>query len=214
MKDFIFISDFDGTITKKDFYWILLDDYIGQKGIDYYYEWKKEKLIGTEFLNKVFTWHDFTEEERVEILGKVQIDNDLEKVIELIEELGGDFHILSAGFRYYIDAALAKRNLSHLHVITNEGDFRNNTFIMEPDESSPWYSKVYGVDKGLVAKHYKAKAKKLYFAGDSEPDFHAAKYADVIFAKEELAKLLDEAGIDYYSYESFIDIYHHMKRGV
>lgn len=214
MKDFIFISDFDGTITAKDFYWILLDDYIGQKGIDYYHEWKKTGKIGIEFLNKVFTWHTFTEDERLEALSKVSIDKDLERIVDFVTEGGGDFHILSAGFRYYINDALKKRDLSHLHVITNEGTFRDSTFIMEPDASSPFYSPVYGVDKEKAALHYKKDCKKLYFAGDSEPDFWAAQHADIIFAKHELAHILDDKGISYYKYESFADILTHLKEGV
>lgn len=211
MKEFIFISDFDGTITKKDFYWILLDDYIGQKGIDYYHEWKKDGKIGTEFLNKVFTWHTFTEDERLEALGKVEIDEHLERVVDFVTNKGGDFHICSAGFRYYIEDALAAKKLSYLSVHTNEGTFRNNTFIMEPDEASPFYSKVYGINKEIVALYYKERCHKLYFAGDSEPDFHAAKHADVIFAKHELATLCEEAGLTYYPYVDFLDILNHLK---
>lgn len=214
MKDFTFISDFDGTITEKDFYWILLDDYIGQKGIDYYTEWKKTGKIGTEFLNKVFTWHTFTEEERIEALNKVKMDENLENLEKLVVDKGGDFHICSAGFKYYIDIALKKRNLSHLHVITNEGSFRDNTFVMEPDNSSPFYSKVYGVNKEIVALYYKERCQKLYFAGDSEPDYWAARHADVIFAKHELARILDEEKIEYYLYEDFSDIIRKMEEGV
>lgn len=206
MKDLIFISDFDGTITNKDFYWILLDDFIGQKGIDYYTEWKKTKKIGIEFLNKVFTWHNFTEEERVQALDQVCIDKDLDKVIEFVEKNGGDFRILSAGFRYYIDYVLAKYDLSDIPVLTNEGAFREGRFIMEADESSPFYSELYGIDKEKVMCHYKTLYKKVCFAGDSEPDFGAAKHADVIFAKNELAHLLDQAGIKYYCYNNFADI--------
>lgn len=214
MKDFIFVSDFDGTITKKDFYWILLDDYIGQKGIDYYHEWKKTKKIGTEFLNTVFTWHTFTEDERLEALGKVDIDDHLEQVVDYVIEKGGDFHICSAGFKYYIDIALEEKGLGHLSVHTNEGTFRNDTFIMEPDEASPFFSKIYGINKEIVALYYKERCQKLYFAGDTEPDFHAAKHADVIFAKHELAVLLDKAGIDYYPYVDFADILKLLKEGV
>lgn len=214
MADFIFISDFDGTITAKDFYWILLDDYIGQKGIEYYNEWKKTEKIGTEFLNKVFTWHNFTEEERLEALSKVSIDKDLDQVVDFVTDHGGEFHILSAGFVYYIDDALKKRGLDHLHVITNGGTFRNSTFVMEPDKESPFYSPVYGVNKEAVALHFKAKTDKLYFAGDSEPDFWAAKHADVIFAKHELARLLDEAGISYHPYDNFDDIHKLLEGGV
>lgn len=212
MKDFIFISDFDGTITKKDFYWILLDDYIGEKGVEFYRKWKKCKKIGTEFLNTVFTWHEFTDEERLEALDKVELDENLENVVEFVREKGGDFHILSAGFKYYIDDALGRRDLSHLSVITNGGDFRNGTFVMEPDEQSPFYSDVYGVDKEKVATYYKEQCKKLYFVGDSEPDFWAAKHADVVFAKNELADIMDKEGMSYYKYEDFRDVLEVMKK--
>jgi len=68
MKDFIFISDFDGTISQKDFYWILIDDYIGSKGVEFYHEWKKDKKIGIEFLNTIFSWHKFSEAQRLQAL--------------------------------------------------------------------------------------------------------------------------------------------------
>ncbi len=214
MKDFIFISDFDNTISGKDFYWILLDDYIGQKGIDFYTEWKKSKKIGTEFLNKVFAWYTFSDEEHVEALDKVTMDEGLESVVDFVESNGGDFHILSAGFDYYIEAALKRRNLSRLSLHTNKGTFRNGTFIMEPDSHSPYYSEVYGIDKEKVALHYKKMTNKLYFAGDSEPDYWAARHADVIFAKHELADLLKQEGIQYYAYENFGDILAYLEQGI
>ena len=207
----IFISDFDGTITKKDFYWILLDDYIGEKGIDYYKEWKKRKKIGTEFLNTVFTWYEFTEDERIEALNKVEIDKGVTQVRDYIQQIGGEFLILSAGFKYYIDYALDKYGIEQMKVITNNGDFRNNTFIMEPDNNSIYYSEIYGIDKEKVAKEYRNKCKLLIYAGDSEPDYKAALYADIIFAKNELADMLDNNNINYYKYESFIDIYEKLR---
>jgi len=214
MREFIFISDFDGTITQKDFYWILLDDYIGQKGIDFYYEWKKSKKIGTEFLNTVFKWYEFTEVEKNEALDKVLLDKDLEKTVGLVEERGGEFIILSAGFDYYIQDALEKRGLNHLKLLTNHGKFINNSFVMEPDESSPYHSDIYGIDKEKVAIHYRKQCKKLYFAGDSEPDYLAALQADVIFAKHELARLLEVNNISYIPYDNFNDILSEMKKGV
>jgi 2,3-diketo-5-methylthio-1-phosphopentane phosphatase len=207
MKEFIFISDYDNTITKKDFYWILLDDYIGEKGKAFYKEWKKDKLIGTEFLNQVFTWHKFSKEEHDEALSKVEMDRDLEKVVNWVDENEGEFYILSAGFRYYIDHVLKAQGLEHLKVLTNEGSFENGIFKMEPDQSSPWYSEVYGIDKGLVAQYYKKQCKTLYFVGDSEPDFHAAKHADIVFAKEELARIMEVEGMEYIPYTCFLDIY-------
>lgn len=206
MNDLIFISDFDGTITEKDFYWILLDDYIGKEGIDYYYKWKENNKIGTEFLNRVFSWHKFSEIERMKALEKVSVDKDLEKVIGMVEDAGGEFMILSAGFNYYIDDALKRRNLNRIKVVTNNGGFRDGCFIMEPDEKGEFYSPVYGVNKESVAKYYKGKCNKLIFAGDSEPDYLAALQADLVFAKNELAHLMDLNDVRYYKYENFDDI--------
>lgn len=211
MSDFIFISDFDGTITDKDFYWILLDDYIGQKGIDFYHHWKKSKKIGTEFLNIIFGWQQMTNEDHDKALAKVTMDGSLETLVEFVEGHQGEFHILSAGFDYYIHHALKRQGLDHLHVLTNKGAFKEGRFVMTPDETSPYYSDVYGINKEAVALHYKTVGKKLYFAGDSEPDFWAAKHADVVFAKNELARIMDAHGLSYYAYSDFNDIYTRLK---
>ena len=54
MNKFAFVSDFDGTLTKKDFYHIIIDKYLQDKGWKFYDEWKKTKKINVEFLNKIF----------------------------------------------------------------------------------------------------------------------------------------------------------------
>jgi len=205
-KKCVFISDFDGTITAKDFYWILLDDYIGEKGIAYYHEWKKTQKIGTEFLNTVFSWKKFSQAEMEEAIAKVSIDSHLNALLSFLKESGSDFWILSAGFDFYIEKALERRGLGHLNLFTNPGDFVNDSFIMLPDASSPFYSPVYGIDKEKVAMTAKEQFDILLFAGDSEPDFRAAIHADVIFAKHELARLLEQNEIRYYPYDNFEDI--------
>lgn len=185
MKECIFISDFDGTISRKDFYWIIIDDYIGEEGKAFYLDWKSKHKIDVPFLNKVFTWHDFDKKEHDEIIGKVEIDHSLGDFVDYTESCGWDFLVLSAGFRYYIDMVLPAEGLGHLEVITNEGGvFENGHFIIKPHEDAWYYHDVYGVDKEAVVKHYKRSHKKVYFAGDSEPDYKAAIAADICFAKK------------------------------
>jgi len=101
MKDHIFISDFDGTITHKDFYWIVIDDYIGEKGRDHYFAWKKKKKIGLTFLNKIFTWHPFTQAEHDEILSKITIDSSFKNFDTWTQNHNMDLMVLSAGFLTY-----------------------------------------------------------------------------------------------------------------
>lgn len=210
-NSFVFISDFDGTITKKDFYWILLDDYIGSRGIEYYHEWKKSKKIGTEFLNTVFGWRPLTDQECNEAIDKVIVDPALKKVIQWVDSHKGDFWILSAGFDYYINKVLKKYNLEEVTLYTNPGAFEDQKFIMRPLPESEFYSSVYGIDKEKVALFAKEQFPYFIFAGDSEPDYHAAVHADLIFAKHELASLLDLKSLKYVPYETFEDIYIHLQ---
>ncbi|PKM55395.1 MAG: 2,3-diketo-5-methylthio-1-phosphopentane phosphatase [Firmicutes bacterium HGW-Firmicutes-5] len=206
MKDHIFISDFDGTITLKDFYWIIIDDYIGEKGRDHYLAWKKKEKIGLTFLNKIFTWHKFSQADHDTVLSKVAIDPTFKRLDTWTQDHNMDLMVLSAGFRYYIDYAMDLAALSHIPIITNEGSFINGHFKMQANEKSWFYHKVYGVDKQKVVLHYKKKYKKVYFAGDSEPDYKAALSADIRFAKGELLELLKASGHTYYPFETFADI--------
>lgn len=208
----IFISDFDGTLSLKDFYWILIDDYIGEEGKEHYLAWKKDNKIDVTFLNKVFTWHSFNKDEHDEILGKVKLDEGIYGLLDLLEVDDVAFELLSAGFSYYIEAALKRYKLEYLKVTTNPGAFENGLFVIQPDDNAWFYSEVYGVNKETVIKRYKETYETVYFAGDSEPDFLAAVAADVRFAKDELARLLDVAGIDYYAYTCFDDITRVMKQ--
>ena len=54
MKDFAFISDFDGTLTKKDFYKILSDTYLKEKFPPLFKAWKNGEMKDREYLSYVF----------------------------------------------------------------------------------------------------------------------------------------------------------------
>lgn len=60
----------------------------------------------------------------------------------------------------------------------------------EGDEYIEFYSDRYGIDKLSVVKKLKNNYKKIFYAGDSEPDIKPVLVADVVFAKGELVELL------------------------
>lgn len=206
MEKFIFVSDFDGTISKRDFYGIIINEYIGEEGKKYFLDWKENNKIDIPFLNKIFSWREFEEKEADIVLNKVEIDKHFSKFYSYIKENNGDFLILSAGFDYYIKHALRKVGLDEIQVITNTGVYENKVFIMKPDFSKSYFSPIYGIDKEKVILEQKQRYNKVYFAGDSEPDFKAAMASDVVFAKGELAGLLDKTEKEYYIFNDFHEI--------
>lgn len=207
MHKHIFISDFDGTITKKDFYWIVIDDYIGQEGADFHKSWKAQQKINVPFLNHIFAWHTFDEQEKASLLDKVEVDEFVGPMVAFLAEKNMDFLILSAGLMTYIKELQQSGKLPKCEIISNAGTFRDGHYVIEPNESEWFFSSIYGVDKETVVLHAQKEHQLVCFAGDSEPDFKAAVAADIRFAKSELADLLVRAGYEFYHYETFEDIH-------
>lgn len=210
--EFIFFSDFDATLTNKDFYKIVIEKHLGEKGVQLYNEWKAKKMKDVDFLNAVFSGMNSSEEEVIKDILTIPFDMNAHSLMGKIRDSGGDFIILSAGADYYIKKLLQHYGIEGFEIISNPSEYRDGGIHIMPDYDSPYYSEVYGVDKALVVKSYKDKAKKIYYAGDSTPDLKAAELADVIFAKGKLQKLLTDEGYSFVSVNSFKEIEEYLIR--
>lgn len=206
----IFVSDFDSTLTKRDFYKIMIEDYLGDEGKTYYENWIKDGKISVSFLNKIFSWIEVDDKTYEEMIDKVEIDSFLADFRTYLSSQHIDFMIVSAGFDLYIKDALKRLDLDDIKVMTNPGLYENQRLLMVPDKSKHYYSELFGIDKGKIVQALRADYDKIYFAGDSEPDFKAAKHADVVFAKEMLADMMDREGKAYIRYDNFKDIHKYL----
>lgn len=206
MKEFIFFSDFDNTITNKDFYNIVIEKHLGSKGVQLYYDWKEKKMKDVDFLNTVFSSMNSSEEEVINDILTIPFDMEAHSLMKEIKEAGGDFIIVSAGADYYIKKIFEHYGIEGIKIISNPSEYRDGGIHMMPDYDSPYYSDVYGVDKALVVKDFKDKAKRIFYAGDSVPDLKAAEQADIIFAKGKLQNLLDNEGYSFVPFGSFKEI--------
>lgn len=212
MKNFAFVSDFDGTLTERDFYHIVMDKYLKDWAWDYYEEWKKTKKINVDFLNKIFSSMDRSEEEILEDILNLPLDPHAIEFIKKVENNSGDFYILSAGTSYYIKKLLAHYNINNVTVISMEGEYRDRGIHILPDSKSEFYSDLWGIDKAKVILTLKQKYSKVYFAGDSEPDVGAAMAADCAFARKGLQELLSEKNIPFVPFDKFVEVDKYMQQ--
>ncbi len=210
MKKFAFVSDFDGTLTDRDFYHIIMDKYLKDWSWEYYENWKKTKKINVEFLNKIFGAIDRSEEEILEDILELPLDPYAMNFIKKVESCGGDFFILSAGTSYYIKKLLGHFNIKNVTVISMEGVYRNRGIQILPDPENEFYSDVWGIDKAKVILSLKQKYSKVFFAGDSEPDMGAAKAANCAFARNDLQELLSTKNIPFIPFNKFNEVEKYM----
>lgn len=206
MKKFLFISDFDGTISKEDFYKKIMKKYMPEKENTTYKQFKAQKILDIDFLNDIFNNMNICEETlEKEILG-LDIDERFFDAINMIKYMGGDVIILSAGCEYYIEKILKKHGLSDIPIYSNKGICKDNGLYITPDKSSTFYSERYGIDKELVVKYFTNRYSFVIYAGDSDPDYQASLQADVRFGKDELMDIYNENSIEYIPMADFGDV--------
>lgn len=205
MKKWAFVSDFDGTISKKDFYWLVIERYFPE-GRDLYPKWKSGEWKDIDFLAKVFTSINQEEAQIAEDILAIPIDEDVPDFVRCVQKAGGDFYILSAGTDYYIKPIVESFGLEKVTVLSNKGVYRNKNIYMDIDPAHWSYSERYGIDKAAVIKRLKEEYDIVYFAGDSEPDSHPAAFADRTYATKALPEILDGKSVPYVRFERFQDI--------
>ncbi|TRZ37960.1 2,3-diketo-5-methylthio-1-phosphopentane phosphatase [Niallia circulans] len=209
MKKWAFVSDFDGTISKKDFYWIVIERYFPE-GKELYKEWKNGSIKDIDFLSTVFGAIHQEEEQIIQDVHGIPIDEYVPAFIKAVQQSGGDFYILSAGTDYYIKHIIEKYKLENVVVLSNEGVFKDKNIQLNINKEDWKYSERYGIDKAIVIQKLKEDYEKVYFAGDSEPDSHPAAFADRTYARDVLKELLAERNIDFIPFESFCEIEAHL----
>ena len=207
LQEFIFVSDFDGTMSAKDFYHIIMDAYLGAWGKELYASWKRQEMHDVEFLSTVFKAINRSEAEIDEDILRIEMDADIPEFVNKIKSAGGEFLVLSAGTNYYIKRALTYHQIDNIQIVSNDGKYENKGItLIPPAAAHPFYSERYGIDKAAVVKDLRTKYKKIYYAGDSGPDVNAALEADIAFATKELVSLLSARGANYVPFSGFAQI--------
>lgn len=203
MKKFLFISDFDGTISKEDFYKMMSDKYV-PSGNEMYSSWQNGEILDIDYLAHIFNNINQPKEIIDKEAKDIPIDESLADFINFVESSGGKFVILSAGATYYIEKVLEKRNIN-VDVYSNKSEYKDNGIYYTISKDDEFYHERYGIEKAKVVEHLKSKDKYDFvcYAGDSMPDYAPSILCDYIFSKAKLHEELTKNNIDNIKFTSF-----------
>lgn len=200
MKKFLFISDFDGTMTSQDFFLQIMYRY--QHNRVFSNNWKS----GFDLLSDVFDSINLSESDLQREIEYIPLDPYFVNTVKLVRKYGGDFLILSAGCKYYIERKLKSEGMFDIDIIANDGVYENGGIKLLRNVNDRFYSEKFGIDKEKVVRYLKDKYETIAYAGDSWVDFDACRICDFKFSKGKLDNILSMFGIDHYSFKNFSDI--------
>ncbi len=205
-KELVFISDFDGTISNKDFYLHIIDKYMKEEGNESYKKWQMGEIKDVDFLGHIFKNIGQEEQQIHKDIIEMQIDPYLKEFIEYIHSRNGDFVVLSAGADYYIKLLFEYLGIHNITIYSNKAIYKDKGIHFDIDPSYEYYSERYGIDKKKVVENLKTKYSRTIYAGDSMPDFEPSLICDKRFATGKLKGIFKEQEVDFYPFDSFKDI--------
>jgi len=210
----ILVSDFDGTMTRRDFFWVALD----RMPAGTIEPWERyEQGLNSHFaaLAEIFAGLRIDGQGLDAILAEMQLDSDLAEGVERLQQSGWSLVIASAGCEFYIQRMLRQTGVKVV-VHANPGSFiPGQGLYMEPPLQSPFYTAATGIDKAAVVRCYLHQDIEVAFAGDGRPDLAPALLVPPAyrFARGWLADELERLGEPYVRFDRWSEITERLSGG-
>ncbi len=210
MKPLLLLSDFDGTISIKDFYLRYAKGPL--KELDQYCidQIHAGTMSSYEYLDRIMQAVGHDDATLMEHILELPIDPAFKPLVERIEAAGGEVVIVSAGSSAYIQPILDNLGLGHLKLYANGGRFTGSGIALSRHPEPSFHCDFYGINKAAVLQKLKSDYQQIAYAGDGSSDAKACSLADYRFGKRSLAKRLTERGIDFTPFASYSDISDHL----
>jgi len=121
------------------------------------------------------------------------------------QSAGIPVEVVSDGFGFFIEPALARLGVPELPVVTARTEFVGRRATLTFPNGHP-ACLVCGTCKRERVLAWRATGRRVVFIGDGESDRYAAGYSDIVFAKRSLERICLEAGWPYRRWTAFSEI--------
>ncbi len=196
--------DFDGTICPVDISNTFFTRYASDDAQIAVQQWKQGLISSVECLRRELEAYKGKLSLLQEFARQQPIDEGFYRLRSICDEKGIDIFIVSDGLDYYINAFLERHGVSgtvYTNTLTANGESWQLLF--------PFYNEECGRCANCKSSHVereRSKGKFIVYVGDGLSDKCAARRADIIFAKGDLARYCDENQIRYHSFSTLDEV--------
>lgn len=205
--DKILVSDFDGTMTGRDFFKVALSR-LPPRASAPWERYEQGLISHFDALAVIFSRMRVSYKVLDEMLAEMQFESDLAGVIDRLKQAGWPLVIASAGCEFYIERILFRAGVE-AEIHANPGDFiPGKGLFMKKLRESPFFTDETGIDKAAIVRHYLDQGLDTAFAGDGRPDLAPALLVppERRFARGWLADELEIRRVPFVRFDRWRDI--------
>lgn len=170
-------------------------------------EWIRGEIPTSERARRQFALVHTDETRFLDLIAQHQVDQSFAPLVADLRAHDIPVRVVSDGFDAYVKPMLARAGLSDLPVQSNRLFFQNGSLKLEfPHERSDHDPR--GGWKAGPVKALQSQGWRVAYAGDGMSDWAAARAADLLFARSQLAERCKQDGIPYHPFEGMRDVQH------
>ena len=170
----VLVSDFDGTMTRYDFYDLVRRQWPLPPGDDPWENYVAGRCTHFEALAAIFGRLRCDEPALLALVNRMELDPTLPESARRLGAAGWEVVVASAGCEWYVLSLLRHAGLGFA-VYANPGDFSSaHGLRMRRPEGSRFFSRSTGIDKAAVVRDALGRTADVAFAGDGRPDLAPA----------------------------------------
>ncbi|MBI3591242.1 MAG: MtnX-like HAD-IB family phosphatase [Candidatus Melainabacteria bacterium] len=217
-KKLAIFSDFDGTITERDVIVMIMERFAPPEWEEIKNKILYERVITLkDGVEKLFSLIDSSKQN--EIIGFAKKEAKLRKgfvdFLDFCKKENIEFNVLSGGLDFFVEAVLENYK-NKLKIFCNSGNFKSEKIKIDykylPKNCTLCGD--CGCCKIEIIENYPKDKFTRVLIGDSLTDLAASKIADVVFARGDLIKYLNEEKINHIRFETFDDIKEQLTQAV
>jgi 2-hydroxy-3-keto-5-methylthiopentenyl-1-phosphate phosphatase len=204
----ILVTDFDSTLTQRDFYALVRERWPIPADDDPWAHYLEGRLTHFEALEAIFARIRASEKELLTLAEQMGLDPQLAESVQALHDAGWTVVIASAGCEWYIKHLLTSVGLD-LQIHSNPGTFDPERGLqMRLPSESPFFDATTGVNKAQIVQDALARAEQVAFAGDGRPDLEPALLVKtpLRFARGWLAEALQSRGEGFQSFDRWSQV--------
>jgi len=204
------LMDFDGTLTEADMGSLLLDAFASPDWRKLEGQWKAGVIPTFKEMNeREFSYLPASQRQEMVrfALASARLRQGAQAFVDFCKRQGIPLEIVSGGLDFYLRPILSQHGMGHLPVAClKAADFEAGDRIQPTYPEGIVVCAVTGACKCAPLWRYRDQGYTTVYVGDGNSDRCVARQADILFARDALARYCREQGIAFTPFETFHEV--------